>query len=528
MIWNEIQGIKALATRPPAAAADMNETLRETIRTLREPTDKTAQPLRLDRSHIFLLSPQPLGELGSGDDFSPVDINAVCTAVVPYYCSMSEASNIWVLPRTLSQTCFKPEVILTDSTHLIDQATDLMSYARDGRSFGTITDFSLDIRPRQDCTIENVLGVTSSTKLKAGQTISALVRVKIPAVPTNDRRNSRRDSTTELEDAFTDLEILLGEVVTEVLEVKARYRQSCFPDNILMTVEHICTVYRPNPLSHWSIGPQNDSSVISRIETELYQRFVFLIATQDPPAVALDALGTFYQNKLCSLPCSGYIERVRQELIYQMGAAPLSAKSSANTSASSTLQYSPKFQDVSGIHTSSYAKEDCYSPSVRHSPSQPHFSFEARDSLRFTAQLPTAQRSISASPLTDTHRSNTRAFPSDPNALDAGNTATEDSGKCMSTSDDAESSSVDEARAIWRHMRRNVSIRASSPSRGRPSWPTGYRSVGQRQEMAREHRERELKKKALANKRSIGADTLRSMVIGSEAGGNEAGAALWL
>ena len=46
--------------------------------------------------------------------------------------------------------------------------------------------------------------------------------------------------------------------------------------------------------------------------------------------------------------------------------------------------------------------------------------------------------------------------------------------------------------------------------------------------MAREHRERELKKKALANKRSIGADTLRSLAMGSEANVGEAGAAPWL
>ncbi|KAH7036259.1 hypothetical protein B0J12DRAFT_268887 [Macrophomina phaseolina] len=190
------------------------------------------------------------------------------------------------------------------------------------------------------------------------------------------------------------------------------------------------------------------------------------------------------------------------------------------------------FLEIPETHTL-FQKQGDHSLELRHYPSQPHFLPEARDkTTSFTAtHLPTllqAQRSVSASPLTDTRRTTPRASPRNAEALGMENTATDQSGKCTSTSDDAESSSVDEARAIWRHMRRNVSIRASSPSRGTPSWPTGYRTVGHRAERTREHRERELKRKALANKRSIGADTLRSLALGSEASGSEAGIAPWL
>lgn len=519
-------------TRPPATGTDLNETLREAIKVLREQTAGTAKPLRLDRCLVFVLSSQSVDGLDLTDELSAINVNAVCTAAVPYHSALSENSNVWILPRGLPLRSSSPEVSVNDSAHLLAQAADVMSYAREGRVFGSITDLCIDIKPRQGCIVESVLGNTSSAKLKAGQTVSALVRVRIPAVSIQEQASG--NPLRELEDAIQGLEILLGETVTNILTVTACYKQSCFPDNNVITVEQICTVHRPNPLSDWSIEPPTNPTVTSNIETELYQRFVFLIATQDPPHIALDALNTFYQGRSCSIPCSDFIQRVRQELIYQLGITPILIGSDTNGFPLPASEFSsilPTASQVSEMHTSAHA-EHTGSAHHRHLPSQPHFSFDARDNLRFTAtNLPIsqeAQRSASATPLTDTRSSRPSASPRFSDALDTEGTATAQRGKCTSTSDDAESSSVDEARAIWRHMRRNVSIRASSPSRGTPSWPTGYRSLGRRAEMAREHRERELKKKALANKRSIGADTLRSLAMGSEANVGEAGAAPWL
>lgn len=528
-IRREVQGIRALAARPPVTGVDISETLREAIKILSEPADRAFKPLRLDRCLVFVLSPQPSGGLDSSDDFSPINIHAVCTAVIPYHSSPSEISNIWMLPRALPSGDMVPEAAVKDSTDLMAQAADVMTYARRGRGFGAITDLCLDIKPRSDCVIESLLGSTSSTTLVAGQVISALVRVRVPAVTYHN--NIRLGPISELGEAFKDLEMLLGETFTEVLHVTARYKQSCFPENNFVTVEQVLSVNRPNPLSRWSVGPRLNPLKVSRIETELSQRFVFLIATQDPPQTALDALDTFYQNERCSLPCSNYIERVRRELTYQLEAVRSPESSPADTPTMlrrGDPPHSETFLEVLEIHNSSQKQDDLRS-GLRHYPPQPHSSPEARDNLCFTAtHLPTslqAQRSDSASPLTDTRRNTPRASPRNAEALGTGYTATDQSRKCTSTSDDAESSSVDEARAIWRHMRRNVSIRASSPSRGTPSWPTGYRTVGHRAERAREHRERELKRKALANKRSIGADTLRSLAMGSEASGSEAGTA---
>ncbi|OJD29775.1 haus augmin-like complex subunit 8 isoform x1 [Diplodia corticola] len=532
-LHRELNDIRALVARPPAAGTEMSETLQEAIKALSESKNESAKPLRLTRCLVFILSPRSVGGLERMDQFSALNVYVVCTAAIPYHNGLSENSDLWMLPRSLSSNSFSQKVSVNDSAHLISQAADVMSYAREGRVFGSITDLCVDIKPRQGCVVESILGSTSSAKLKAGQTLSALVRVRIPAVIT--REHAAHNPLTELEDALEGLETLLGETVTDVLTISAHYKQSCFPDNNSITVEQVCTVRRPNPLSEWSIEPPTDPAAASKAEAKIYRRLIFLMATQDPPYIALDALDAFYRHRRYSLPCSGYIEYVRRELVYQLGATPLFINSEVDGFPLPASAFSPTLPavlQVPEIDTSYHAK-DVDGPHLRQFASQPHFSFDARDSLCFftATNVPAsrqAQRSVPATPLTDTRSCNPSASPRFSDALDTEGTATAQEGKCTSTSDDAESSSLDEARAIWRHMRRNVSIRASSPSRGTPSWPMGYRSLGQRTEMAREYRERELKKKALANKRSIGADTLRSLAMGSEANVSEAGAAPWL
>ncbi|KAK7539751.1 uncharacterized protein J3D65DRAFT_601797 [Phyllosticta citribraziliensis] len=323
-----------------------------------------------------------------------------------------------------------------------------------------------------------------------------------------------------VDDAFADLELLLGETVTKLFTVKAHYRQSLFPENNFITVESRCQIKRPNPLSSWSISPPKDIFYALRAEAELYKRFVFLVATQDPPLVALETLATFYENKRCSLPCSGYIERVRTELLHQLEAqTPVPSVMSVRNGPSTPTQ--SQHSTPEGLATPRHI--DAHQP--RHYLSHPHFSFSPRDSLRFTARKPptptpqTVQRASSASPVLlsiakqppqpsspcSTARFIDTPLPSSAamargaasavlvasgspggSGLNLANSSADGAMMLTSvvdspkTATSASSSPIDEARAIWRHMRRNVSMRgrttaASGARNAVPSWPAGYR-----------------------------------------------------
>ncbi|KAK8223821.1 hypothetical protein HDK90DRAFT_105033 [Phyllosticta capitalensis] len=596
-IRNEIASIKSLAEQPPPASSDLRETLLEAIKVLNEPSDRSVEPLRRERSHLFVLSPRVIGEPLANEGLLLPQLHCVCTAVIPYYHTTCPASNEWILPMALRLNFDQTGIAKTDCDHLLAQVADVLAYARMGNSSGHITDLQLDIRSSTGCAVESMLGTLSCDVLSPGQTVSTLVRVKVPAV-VPPGHNVQPSGARNVDDAFADLEMLLGETFTGLFTVKAHYRQSLFPENNFVTVESTCRIKRPNPPSVWSISPPTDIYYTWRAEAELYKRFVFLVATQDPPLVALETLATFYENKRCSLPCSGYIERVRTELLHQIEAQTPTPSIVSRTSPSTPTQ-ARQYSSVDPITPTHVNHQQ-----PRHYPSHPHFSFSPHDSLRFTACKPTtpapqtAHRAASASPvlhskmpprpdhspqpatpfptstgLVDTPLPNTSAVRSAAVAAGAAAASSGSPGGSalmmannsspIALSTRSSSSPIDEARAIWRHMRRNVSTRGRT-ARDMPSWPAGYRRTiveageaigaaaavraagsasneGSNGVIAgsppptcpntpsnaadvgralmrdrREQREREWKRKALANKRSIGADTLRSLAMGGE------------
>ncbi|KAK7523712.1 hypothetical protein IWZ03DRAFT_410557 [Phyllosticta citriasiana] len=528
-IRNEIASIKSLAEQPPPASSDLRETLLEAIKVLNEPSDRSVEPLRRERSHVFVLSPRMIGQNLANEGLDVLKLHCVCTAAIPYHQTTCPASNEWILPLALRLNFEQTGVAKTDCDHLSTQVADVLAYARMGNSPGHITDLQLHIRSSTGCAVESMLGTLSCEILNPGKTMSTLVRVKVPAIvppspktPTSLVRN--------VDGALADLEMLLGETVTKLFTVKAYYRQSLFPENNFVTVESSCQIKRRNPLSPWSISLPTDMFRALRAEAELYKRFVFLVATQDPPVVALETLATFYENKRCSLPCSGYIERVRTELLHQLEAQTPVPSVMSRTGPSTPTQ-SQHSLTPDGLATPRHV--DTHQP--QHYPSHPHFSFSPHDSLRFTTRKPppsptapqTVQRASSASPVLRSKFNQRAQLPFSPTItafvdtplpssavvrsgafvasgspglkpnlnkpknnngggggggimmLDSPQSRSQQAAAAASVSSPnnttSSSSPIDEARAIWRHMRRNVSTRGRSTAGAVPSWPAGYR-----------------------------------------------------
>ena len=382
------------------------------------------------------------------------------------------------------QSPIRPDTTLSDSRNLGASTAAitavgecLPSDAFNKRIFGNITHLRLCYKAVEGCRIREIIGQKYTKDLALGQQCSLFIKLRVPRIRT-------RDSGTGLdqESLFTELESIVGALETEIMHIEARYRHSILPSDNVVTVRHVCKVKRPKFESRWSILECTENF---ECPTHVHEQLARYISSHYPPAQALELIDRYLSSDLIR---GGYVDEMRRFLVEE-----LRCSQEADTD---QLKPSVVVTDIDlGPSVSSIPQPECFSsaPSTpveidrtsQHSSASPNIGQGRQPSS--TSLVPSAKLAppLISAPRTTTALT-TQASPSLQTSL--------------APDQNEHPESQDSARKLWQHIRR-TSLSAKQLEEMTPERVQHLE--------ASDEALKELRRKALANKRSVGAETLK-------------------
>ncbi|RDI80311.1 hypothetical protein Vi05172_g9681 [Venturia inaequalis] len=216
----------------------------------------------------------------------------------------------WVIDAT---TCVSRGCNLHGSHSL----HDIVAHAKAQANTGSITNVSISITPGANVSsIVEIVGKLDYSILLPGQIISIPIKVRLKSLacrlshvplPLSPRR-----SVTE---AITDLELTLGEHLSELFRVQVRYSHSMFPENTTLVAQESCWLRRTLKRR---AARRDDTRRESVYECMVQRQLALSLAGHGPPIDALDALDAEFDGKPVPPYCSKFVEAVKDRLRHRI------------------------------------------------------------------------------------------------------------------------------------------------------------------------------------------------------------------
>ncbi|KYG42494.1 hypothetical protein M433DRAFT_409473 [Acidomyces richmondensis BFW] len=335
---------------------------------------------------------------------------------------------------------------------------------------GTITSLRLCFKPADGCIIVNLVGQKTQKNLVVGQSCSLFVMVQVPKV--------RPATTVYAEDdqasLFADLESIVGVLETELLHVEARYRHSMLPSSNVVAIREVAKVRRPKLDSRWSLSrPCHDVHVAEQVHTKL----AIHIADHYPCEKVLRLIDRYLSAEAMQ---EEPVRQIRQSIAEELNGR----RESGNTFTKRQIKPSVVVTDIdhpTEATPASLAEDGS-------TASRPLVE-DKSSAMVVPARHVMGVRSASLAALTNLAppSSEVTTLKSSPSAANA----------TVDTLIDGE----DDAHKLWRHMRRS-SLSAQRLAELADSEKLEQLAVS-------DDIIQDLRRKALANKRSVGAETLK-------------------
>ncbi|KAK5175657.1 uncharacterized protein LTR77_000796 [Saxophila tyrrhenica] len=435
--------------------------------------------------------PPPQRELPPLPQSTPISLHVpcieLCVALSSSAVDLHSKHDIWVamettvrpMPTTLDtsgQTSTGTSTVVSARSHPIDD-TEGSSTARN--VCGSISSLRLCFKPVGGCSVREVIGQKTFKDLKIGQQCSLFIKVHVPRVRI-------RDSSVDPDpdSLLAELESMIGTLKMEILHLEARYRHCLLPSDNVVTVRHICKVKRPKTESRWSVvGLDATLGSSSDVHVALAQ---YLAATYSA-AHAVDMLQRHIDNAAKDEPA---VRQIRDSLMEKMVACDQHRGEDVNPSVivtDSELDVVPSANPPPATNFTA--------------PSTP----AAREQPR---EMPSTPRTMERKPKLKEQGLLGRPVIAAPPVLSLAKTTISLSGSARPFSpepcanDEANLERSDSARQLWRHIRR------TSLSTKQLEELTTQASKGHLEPP--DESVNELQRQALANKRSVGAETLRA------------------
>ena len=347
------------------------------------------------------------------------------------------------------------------------------------RSCGSISTLRLCYKPVGGCSVREVIGQKSMRDVAVGQECRLFVKVHIPRL-----RIKTQSPDMDPESLFAELESIVGTLKTEILHVEARYRHTLLPSDNVVTVRHTCKIKRPEAGSRWSLaGSDNDFGSSSDVHVLLAQ----YIAMRHSAAEALDMLQKYIDPVANQGPA---IRRLRDSLSGKAHLQLWKASEDLNPSVvvtdselDITTTVTPGPDEFATAPTTPTADDNSTWPMARRTSSSGNALLTFIENPGLLSSTPpiipkrkTMTRSAESALLLSSFKHTTPRPPSP-------------------------SIKHDSARQVWQHIRRSSlsAKQLDSITNG------GLHLVDHNDEAVKE-----LHRQALANKRSVGAETLRA------------------
>ncbi|KAI5273029.1 hypothetical protein E4T47_03793 [Aureobasidium subglaciale] len=360
----------------------------------------------------------------------------------------------------------------------------LVQSARKESCIQELSHVRVSINSAEPCRVERLLTPPRKATLHPGQCTTLFAKVRVPSVipqPTS--------GPASLEGLLRGLQETLGSLKTELFKADVRYRHSLLPLATELRIEQACELVRTNKSSQWgTIRGQEDQD---GLEVEIERaRFA---ARNYPPDIAIRILHKKFGKFWSGNDGPPVLQHLREELEFQQMISTKLSREVVRSSATAR-----QFQDSKSTRKITLHSADAEALQVYNTaPSTP---------------TPEENGTNIATPVDKSHTD----YEPRPDGLVV----------------------QDEARRIWRHMRRNsrtsgipstfeASSRTSSgvqQAYQQPRRRGSQESVMERMAAA-DTRVHEIRLKAIQNKRSVGAETLRdfSMMQQHDDGADEVG-----
>lgn len=390
---------------------------------------------------------------------------------------VSSKRDVWVAIDTnvrLKTTTLSNLPCASDPNAPLERGQMLNAGTREGDSgntpahdCGVITSLRLCYKPAEGCRIRNIIGQKSYKDLAVGQQCTLFIKVGVPRIQTADDRVE-----PDQESLFAELESMVGTLKTDIMHVEARYRHSLFPSDNIVALKHTCKLLRPKTESRWSI--------IELYEKEdqagnVHARLAQYLADHYAADEALELLYRYFD----------FETRAREGMAEVIS----TLQGTINLQRNGPDDHRPEvvITDID-LHASSMPD-----PAIEHYGTAPSTSLEpdtpstgvamAHKRIGSSTSLPLSKLAlpIISAPRTTTTMSSTLASSS-PRGTDG-------------------HESNDSAHQLWRHIRR-TSLSARQLQEMTPERLSNLE--------AGDDSLKELRRRAIANKRSIGAETLRA------------------
>lgn len=354
-----------------------------------------------------------------------------------------------------------------------DGAIDFKHFSTqsDDNCLGSVTSLRLCFKPAPGCQILDIVGQKTAKDLKVNQICSLFVSVSVPKLSLTATNDSEPDNSS----LFDELESIVGTLDTDVLHVEARYRHSLLPHDNVVNVRYTARLRRPKAESRWSLPTAlNDLSISDEVHTKIA---IHLADHYSPRR----AIGLIDRCLGVEVGASEAVRQIRQTLLRDLDQETLvngEQKPSVIVTDIDTL--------ASGSGAPATADD---SATTADGPFESAFVCTAGNNdvpTSTSLHSETKKRSTSASALTAYPPPSIR--PHADQSLSSTNTSS------------LPTTQQDDARKLWRHIRQS-SLSATQAAE--------LESLPVHQLEAKDEKLRELRKQALANKRSVGAETLK-------------------
>jgi hypothetical protein len=344
----------------------------------------------------------------------------------------------------------------------------LIQSAREESDSQGLSHVRVSVNSTEPCRVEKLLTPPRKATLYPGQCTTLFAKVRVPSIDTR-----RSVDPASLEGLLNELHETLGTVRSELFKADVRYRHSLLPRNTELRTERACELIRTNRASQW--GMSRGEEVKDGVEVEIEK--AKFAARNYPPDVASKILHKKFGKFWSGSDGSSVLRRLREELEFQQEAST-EVSNVAQSSTTATQHRDPESTRRSTLH------------------------FADTEALQV----------YNTAPSTPIHEEGSTNIDLPNNGNDSDHGQNPDSVMIQ-----------DEARRIWRHMRRNSRATSGVSNLSDASNHAVSRTRQDEQQLQRrgsqesivdrmaaaDTRINEIRLKAIHNKRSVGAETLR-------------------
>lgn len=359
--------------------------------------------------------------------------------------------------------CFEWE----EASHTVLET--LIQSAREGSRSQALSHVRVSVNSTEPCRVERLLTPPRKATLHPGQCTTLFAKVRIPSIELE-----HSEDPASLESLLSELHHTLGAVRSELFKADVRYKHTLLPRTTELRTEQACEIIRTNRDSQWGMSRGEEVKDSVKVEIEKAK----FAARNYPPDVASRILHKKFGKFWSGNDGPSVLHRLREELEFQQRVSMEVSKSVAQSSTSATQHRDSKSTRRATLHFADTEALQVYNTA----PSTP------------TPEEGNTNIAMS----NDEHHSDHGPRP--------------DSLVIQ-----------DEARRIWRHMRRNSRTTSGVSSVSDASSHAGSGARQQDQQLQRrgsqesivdrmaaaDTRINEIRLKAIQNKRSVGAETLR-------------------